>query len=236
MDFWFSYRLSDFILFSERVYWRLFEQVNNLVGVFLPVLIALGCLLLVGVWSRHRAVQLATAVLLAALWLSSAVLFLRLYYFPVNWVAGYAVPFFLLEAGLIVMLSITRRLTRAPLKTEPRVYLGFLLLVYAVIAHPFTSLIFGRSLSSAEIVGLAPDATAMATLGVLLIIARPRVLWLLLPVPVVLLILSGLTLQTLGTQEAWVILFTLLIMAIALASPSLPFDTGNLTPTTKDEN
>lgn len=72
MDTWFSYRLSEFILFSEPVYWRLFDQVNSLIGAFQPAAIALGCLLLVGVWSGHRAVRNATSVMLAALWVSSA--------------------------------------------------------------------------------------------------------------------------------------------------------------------
>lgn len=229
MDTWFSYRLSDFILFSERVYWRLFDQVNDLAGSFLPVLIALGCLLLMGVWSRHRAVRYATAVLLAASWVSSAIFFLWFHYTPVNWAARYAVPLFILEAGLIILLSLTRQLYRPLHKNDVKGWLGFGLLAYAVVIHPFTSLIFGRTLTTAEIVGLAPDATAMATLGAVLVAARTRTLWLLLPIPVLALTLSGLTLFTLGTPEAWVILIALLVTATALAVPKKPIDTGNTT-------
>lgn len=109
MDTWFSYRLSDFMLFSELVYWRLFDQVISLIGAFQPAAIALGCLLLVGVWSCHRAVRNATSVMLAALWASSAALFLWLFYTPVNWAARYVVPFSILEAGL-VLFSFTSQL------------------------------------------------------------------------------------------------------------------------------
>ncbi|HET8904751.1 MAG TPA: DUF6064 family protein [Saccharospirillum sp.] len=229
MDTWFSYRLSDFILFSERVYWRLFDQVNDLAGAFLTVLIALGCLLLVGVWSRHRAVRNATAMLLGAFWVSSAILFLWFYYTPVNWAARYAVPFFFLEAGLLILLSFTGQLSRSLHKNDVKGWLGFVLLAYAVVIHPFTSLMFGRTLASAEIVGLAPDATAMATLGVVLVTATTRALYLLLPIPVLALTLSGLTLHALGTAEAWVIPVALLVTVAALASPKLPVDTGNTT-------
>ncbi len=222
MDTWFSYRLSDFILFSERVYWRLFDQVNDLAGAFLTALIALGCLLLVSVWSRHRAVRKATAVLLAAFWVSSAILFLWFYYTPVNWAARYAVPVFILEAGLIVLFSFTGQLNRPVHRKDVKGWLGFVLLAYAVVIHPFTSLVFGRTLASAEIVGLAPDATAMATLGVMLVTAQTKALWLLLPIPVVALTLSGLTLQALGTAEAWVIWIALTITALALTPVTTP--------------
>lgn len=227
MDTWFSYRLSDFILFSERVYWRLFDQVNDLAGVFLTVLVALGCLLLVGVWSRHRAVRNASAVLLAAFWVSSAILFLWFFYTPVNWGARYAVPFFIIEAVLIILLSAARQLNRPAHRSDIQGWLGFALLVYAVVLHPLTSLLFGRSLASAEIVGLAPDATALATLGAVLVTAQTRALWLLLPIPLIALSLSGLTLYALGTPEAWVILIALLVTVAALVSPKQPADAGN---------
>ncbi|WP_051208223.1 DUF6064 family protein [Saccharospirillum impatiens] len=227
MDAWFSYRLSDFILFSERVYWRLFDQVNTLAGALLPVLIALGCLMLVGVWSRHRTVQTATAFLLAALWISSAFLFLWHYYAPVNWAARYAVPFFLLEASLIALMSLTRQLTRPLMRNDPRLWLGFSLLAYALAIHPLTSLLFGRTFDSAEIVGLSPDATAIATLGILLITARPLALWLLLPIPLAVCMLSALTLYSLGTPEAWILVIVLLVILVALLTPKLNLHDGN---------
>ncbi|MEP4545258.1 MAG: DUF6064 family protein [Saccharospirillum sp.] len=206
------------MLFSERVYWRLFDQINSLVGALLPAVIALGCLLLVGVWSRHRSVQIATALLLAACWISSACLFLWLYYASVNWAARYAVPFFLLEAGLILLVGINPQLNRPLARRDARGSAGFVMLVYAVIIHPFTSLMFGRSLGSAEFVGLAPDATALATLGYALMVASNKSLWLLLPIPLVVLVLSGLTLYTLGTPEAWIIVAALLVTSITLSS------------------
>ncbi|WP_394168192.1 DUF6064 family protein [Saccharospirillum alexandrii] len=233
MDTWLSYRLSDFILFSERVYWRLFDQINSLVGALLPAVIALGCLLLVGVWSRHRAVQIATALLLAAFWICSACLFLWLYYAPVNWAARYAVPFFLLEAGLILLVGISPQLNRPLARRDARGSAGFVMLVYAVIVHPFTSLMFGRPLGSAEFVGLAPDATALATLGYALMVASNKALWLLLPIPVVALAFSSLTLYTLGTPEAWVIPVALLVTLTTLFSTKPAADATAATPVTR---
>ena len=52
----------------------------------------------------------------------------------------------------------------------------------------------GRGWASSEVFGIAPDPTAIATLGVLLL-ARGRLLPVLLPIPVLWCLLSGMTLQ-----------------------------------------
>jgi hypothetical protein len=59
-----------------------------------------------------------------------------------------------------------------------------------------------RGWTSSEVFGIAPDPTAMATLGVLLL-ARGRLLPLLLPIPALWCLLSGMTLQTMGEPQAW---------------------------------
>ena len=60
----------------------------------------------------------------------------------------------------------------------------------------------GRGWASSEVFGIAPDPTAIATLGVLLL-ARGRLLPLLLPIPVLWCLLSGITLSTMGEPQAW---------------------------------
>ena len=60
----------------------------------------------------------------------------------------------------------------------------------------------GRGWTLSEVFGIAPDPTAMSTLGVLLL-ARGRFLPLLLPIPVLWCLQSGLTLQTMGEPQAW---------------------------------
>jgi hypothetical protein len=60
----------------------------------------------------------------------------------------------------------------------------------------------GRGWASSEVFGIAPDPTAMATLGVLLL-ARGRLLPWLLPIAILWCLLSGLTLQTMGEPQAW---------------------------------
>jgi hypothetical protein len=60
----------------------------------------------------------------------------------------------------------------------------------------------GRGWASSEVFGIAPDPTAMATLGVLLL-ARGTLLPMLLPIPVLCCLLSGITLSTMDEPQAW---------------------------------
>jgi hypothetical protein len=73
-------------------------------------------------------------------------------------------------------------------------------LVYALAIHPLIAPLSGRPWTQAEIFGLAPDPTAIATLGVLVAAARPN--WLLLILPLLWCIISGLTLWTMESPEA----------------------------------
>jgi hypothetical protein len=73
-------------------------------------------------------------------------------------------------------------------------------LVYALAIHPLIAPLSGRPWTQAEIFGLAPDPTVIATLGVLVAAARPN--WLLLILPLLWCIISGLTLWTMESPEA----------------------------------
>jgi len=59
-----------------------------------------------------------------------------------------------------------------------------------------------------------PDPTAIATLG-LLLLARGRLLPLLLPIPVLWCLLSGITLRTMGEPQAWALHAVLALAAAA---------------------
>jgi hypothetical protein len=79
---------------------------------------------------------------------------------------------------------------------------------------PLLAPLQGRVWASSEIFGIAPDPTAIATLGFLLF-ARGKFLPLLLPIPVLWCLLSGMTLWTMSALQAWVPLATVALTAAA---------------------
>ena len=78
--------------------------------------------------------------------------------------------------------------------------IGIALIVYALALHPLIAPLSGRPWTQAEIFGLAPDPTVIATLGVIVAAARPN--WHLLVLPLLWCVISGLTLWTMESPEA----------------------------------
>ena len=72
----------------------------------------------------------------------------------------------------------------------------------AILAYPLLAPLQGRPWGAAEIVGLAPDPTAIATLGLLILARGPLVGWLLV-VPALWCLLAAATLGTMGAMQGW---------------------------------
>lgn len=219
MSAWWSYRPADILMFSERVYWRLFERYNDLLWP-LPLLLVLTGLVMLAVLLRPRpGANRALAGTLAVLWLFGATPFLWFQYAPINWAVRYAVPFFLLQAGLLLWFGVFRdRLRFTPIQ-GPAAWLGAVLFGYAVLVHPWVAPLAGRSLAGAEVLGLAPDTTAIATLGLVAAAGRGPFVWLLATVPLLWCLVSWLLLDALGTLEAWIPLLSALAGLTALLLP-----------------
>lgn len=88
---------------------------------------------------------------------------------------------------------------------------GWALFGYATVLHPFVGLAFGRSLVQAEIVGITPDPTALACLGLLNLMwpGRWGIAWPTLPF--LWSVISAATLLTLGEPRGWVLIAALLL-------------------------
>ena len=146
---------------------------------------------------------------MAALWLIVAWAYMLQRYDPINFAARYYAIGFALQAGLLIWTGVIRDRLRFD---SPR-WIGIALIIYALVLHPLIAPISGRPWMQAEIFGLAPDPTVIATLGVLIAATRPN--WLLLILPLLWCIISGLTLWTMESPEAPVIA-TAGLLAIAV--------------------
>jgi hypothetical protein len=92
-------------------------------------------------------------------------------------------------------------------------------LLAVALLYPVLAPLAGRPWSAAEVIGIAPDPTAIATLA-LLLLARPRRQALLFPIPVLWCLASGLTLWAMDSAQAWlpaVAALAATVLAIVLA-------------------
>lgn len=211
---WWTYRPGDFIMFSPRLYGRLFESLNAQAWP-LALLFAAG-----GLWLLLRRPASATAarLTLAALalaWAASGWLFLWQRFAPINWPAqGLAVGFGV-QALLLAGAALQGKLGwRAP---GPRRRAGLALAAWALLGHPLLAALFGRPWRQAEHLGLAPDPTALATVAALLLL-RLGPAWLagaLWGLSLAALGLSAATLATIGWPQAWVLPGLLALAGVA---------------------
>jgi Family of unknown function (DUF6064) len=204
MSEWWTYSLADFLLFSPRTYYRLFELYNLAIWPAQVLALALGVVILALLLRLPAWHGRAIAAILAACWLWVAWAYLVARYDTINWAARYFATGFALQALLLLWSGVVRnRMTMRPrLSVGRRVGLGVFL--FALVAQPLIGpLLIGRPWTQAEIFGIAPDPTAVATLG--LIVAADRPLWHLYAVPLLWCAISGATLWTMGSPDALVL-------------------------------
>ncbi|MGD9614606.1 MAG: DUF6064 family protein [Alphaproteobacteria bacterium] len=225
---WWTYRPGDFLLFSPRAYWRLFELTNEaLWPLQIPVLL-LGAAILVLLFRPPAWTDRAIPAVLAAAWLSVSVGFLWTRYAAINWVAVYFVPVFIGEALLLLWFGTGRgRLAFAARRGVAGV-IGIALYVYALALHPLVAPVAGRPLQAAELVGIAPDPTAIATLGLLSLAPRRAGTVLCVIPPILWCLASALTLRTMGAGEGWIPLTAAALAVLAQVWPRRKRDGSRL--------
>lgn len=178
MSEWWTYRLSDFLMFSPEIYWRLVARYNREVWPLqLAALVAGGVLLWLTIAARAGAQRIAAAVLTIA-WLWTGWAFHWRRYASINWAAQYLAVAFGVEAVLLLAWAVLApgRET-VPAKPVAR-RIALLAAAGGVLLYPLVGLLFGRPLAQAEVAGLMPDPTALTTLGLLFAVRVRYRLWL----------------------------------------------------------
>ena len=202
MSEWWTYSLSSFLLFSARTYYRLFELYNADVWPLQIVALALGLAILVLIWRAPRGADAPSPRSSSRAGCSSPGRTCWSATTRINFAARYFAIGFALQAALLAWTGVIRDRLRFDVR-DVTARIGLALIVYALAIHPLIAPLTGRPWTQAEIFGLAPDPTAIATLGVLLAADRPR--WHLLVLPLLWCAISGLTLWTMEQPEAPVV-------------------------------
>ena len=211
MSEWWTYELRDLLLFSAQTYYRLFELYNLDWWPLQMLALALGAVILLLGWRGGEWAGRVMAAILAVCWLWVAWAFHWQRYASINLAASYFAWAFAVQALLLMWLGVVRgRLTPAPAtRLQKRAGLG--LLLFALLMLPLVGPLLGRSWTQAEVFGMAPDPTALATLGVMLL-SGMRPAWGLFPIPVAWCMVSGATLWAMEAPD-----FAITVLAALLA-------------------
>lgn len=219
MSEWWTYRISSFLLFSPRTYHRLLELYNTAIWPLQLVALGLGIAILVLARNGNVRNGRMIAAILAACWLDVAWSFHLRHYATINWAARYYATAFVAQALLLLWQGVIRGRLRFGPATNAAQCVGRLIVAFALAAQPLLALLAGRRLVETEFLGVAPDPTAVATLGALLMPRRPRVVAMI--VPLAWCAISGAFQWAMAARDALVTpLAALLVLAMLVAARS----------------
>ena len=205
MSEWWTYRLTSFLLFSPRTYYRTVELYNLAIWPAQLVGLAIGLAIVAMLVRNGRHRDRIIAALLAACWLWIGWAFLYQRYAQINWVAPWFAAAFALEALLLAGIgAVAGRVAFQPASARG-FWIPIALIVIIDLGYPLLAPLTGRSWTTAEVVGVAADPTALATV-VILALARGRVRWLVLVVPLLWCTFAALTLRAMNSTEAFVVI------------------------------
>jgi len=204
MSEWWTYTLSDFLLFSPRTYYRLFELHNAAWWPAHVVAVAGGVAIVALAKRDGPAAGRAVAALLALAWAWVAWAFLWQRYATINWAASWLAAAFVVQALLFGLFALRPRGLALASGPASLVRAGRAVAACGILAYPLVSVALGRGIAAAEVFGMAPDPTVLATLGVL-VLAAPAARAALLPIPLAWCALTGATLWTMGSPEWWLL-------------------------------
>jgi hypothetical protein len=225
-----SYALSDFLLFSQETYFRLFELYNrDLWPVHLAAL-ALGLALL---WLMRRPDERsgrAAAAILVVMWAWVGWAFHLERYATINLAAPYFAALFGIEALLLTWSGVIRGKLRfaesdsiaaqgrsiaaqgRSIAAQARsiaahgrsiaAQAGFVIVAFSVLINPLIGILAGREWSQVSLFGLGPDPTAMATIGALLAV-RGKSRWLPIAFALAWCVVATLTAIAMGSIEGF---------------------------------
>lgn len=213
MSEWWTYRLSDFLMFTSSTYFRLFER-SNREWFPLQLVFAVAALLTIYYLERRGkpVVTSAAAMLFGFAWIWVAWEFHWRRYTPVMLAGPWFAGVFLLQGAA---LAIGGRFLSSPEKrTSKEFLLGLGLMLFGLVLQPALGLLFGRPIPQLQFFGVAPDPTVTATLGLLFLV---RASWTLFVIPILWCLVTAATLSTLEAPDTWVMLAVTLAAVGGLA-------------------
>jgi hypothetical protein len=166
MSEWWTYGLSDFLMFSPQAYWSLVARYNGAWWPAQGLAVAVGIAVLVLVRGRQPFARTAVLPLLAAGWAWVGWAFYWQHYSEIFLAAPHVAA---ACAGQSLLLFIAALLPAAGAKEPPPSVRGAgVVLVGAALLYPLLAGLAGRGWGAAEVIGFMPDPTALATFGALL--------------------------------------------------------------------
>lgn len=195
MSEWWTYRPSDFLMFSARSWGRLVDGWNMELWPLQPLLVLAAVVLVATTAVRGSTLQGAITAVLALAWIWVAWAFLWERFSTINTGASWMAAAFAVQAVLLLALGSAA----GPAPSRGRRQAGLVIAAAAAVASPLLAPLAGHGWTRAEVAGALPDPTALLTVGLLLALPLRHLRWL-LPIPLLALAVGWTTAWLLWTK------------------------------------
>jgi len=213
MSEWWTYRLTSFLLFSPRTYYRLLELYNLAIWPAQLAGAAIGLAIVLLLIGRRGHDGRIIAGLLAACWLWVAYAFHYQRYAQINWAASWFAAAFAVEALLLVVVGVVAGRLVLRHASRGSLWIATSLVAMSVVGYPLLAPFTGRPWTTAESFGVAPDPTAIASIAVLALV-QGRIRWLLLAIPLIWCAVAAATLWAMNNKPSGLIVVVAGLLAL----------------------
>lgn len=200
MSEWWTYRLSDFLMYTPRSFERLLEAYNIWLFPAQAVALAAAAGLVWVAWRGHEREWQAALMLLGLTWFWIAWAFFHARLATIDIAAPYYAYGFALQGVLLLWTGWKFRQGRYLIASRSRRFNTIVILV-AVFGLPLVAPFLGGSWKAIALFGLTPDATALATLSIVSVLPGAR-RWFVAIVPLLWCVISGALLWNFGRPHA----------------------------------
>lgn len=183
--------------YTAEVLFNLMGRYNAAMGPGVALAVALALATVVLAVRPRAGGDRAITGILALGWLWTGAVFHNQYVAPLNFAAPIYAAGFVVQSALLLLTGVgLKKLHFRPSSDAPGIA-GLVIAGFALIGNPVLGWLAGWPVAQTQVVGLAPNPTAMLTLGLLLLV-RPKISLHLLVLPVLWALWSGWMSWTLG--------------------------------------
>ena len=183
MEFLQSYSLHDLLIFSPESYFKLFELSNKALWPFHIFLILLAVVAVFLLYKRYQLVSRLIFIWLGLVWCFVGYWYFGQFYSQINTYAHIGKYLYYVEAVLLFLYAIFSSHDVKTSYKQWQVMIGGGLILYGLLIHPIVSLMmWNQPLIRSELFSIAPDPTAIVTIGfLLLMLVRGYIMLIVIP-------------------------------------------------------
>lgn len=188
------------IPFSPEVFFALFEAYNLAIWPAQLVAYGLGLLVLALVLKPSGPGSALIGAIVAAFWLWNGIVYHWMFFTPINFAAPVFAALFVIEALLLLWRFVLRRDLTFRFQRDLTGSVGVSLMIFALAVYPLLGLAAGHGWPESASFGVAPCPTVIFSFGTFLV-ARPRVPFAILAIPLLWALIGGSAVWLLGIPE-----------------------------------